>query len=80
MEEATIRARVRRLLETGEIPCDTPDTTWAGKGVGERCVACVQPIAANDVEFEMEVSGVSYRVHRRCHDIWQEECEPVRRS
>lgn len=80
MDEATIRARIRRLLASGEIPCETPDATWAGKGLGERCVACVQAISASEIEFEVEVSGVSYRVHRQCYDIWQQECEPVRRG
>jgi hypothetical protein len=80
MDEATIRARVRRMLETGEIPCDTPDATWASKGTGGQCIACAQAIAANEVEFEVEMSGASYRVHRQCYDIWQQECEPVRQG
>jgi hypothetical protein len=80
MDEPTIHARVRRMLETGEIPCETPTATWAGKGQGQRCVACVESIAVSEVEFEVEVSGVTYRVHRRCYDIWQEECAPARRG
>jgi len=80
MDEATIRARIRSLLETGEIPCETPEMTWASKGTGGHCIACAQAIAAHEVEFEVEVSGQSYRVHRHCYIIWQEECEPIRKG
>jgi hypothetical protein len=77
VDEASIRQRVRRMLETAEIPCDDPDTVWAGKGSGERCIACARPIAAADVEYEVELSAKSYRLHRACYVIWEEECAPA---
>jgi hypothetical protein len=77
VDEATIRARVRRLLESQEITCDDPETVWAGNGTGERCIACSRPIAVTEVEYEVELSARTYRLHRACYVIWEEECEPA---
>jgi hypothetical protein len=77
VDEASIRQRVRRMLETAEIPCDDPATIWAGKGTGERCIACTRPIAGTDVEYEVELSATIYRLHRDCYVIWEEECAPA---
>ena len=76
MDEVGVRARVRILITTGALPCE-PGKTWAGRGVGDTCVACGEPIAATDIEFEVDVRpGLSVRLHRRCHTIWKEECPP----
>jgi hypothetical protein len=47
VDEANIRARVRRMVKSAEIPCD------------------------------VELSATTYRLHRVCFAIWEEECEPV---
>jgi hypothetical protein len=78
MDKATIRARVRRMLETGVLPCDGDGKVWAGRGVGTHCAACGEPIAPTDVEFEVELSsGTALRLHRVCHGIWREECDSL---
>jgi hypothetical protein len=77
VDEANIRARVRHMLKNEEIPCDEPETIWAGTGTGEHCIACARPIAATEVEYEVELSNRTYRLHRACYAIWEEECEPV---
>jgi len=75
MEEITLRHRVRQLVETGEVPCEEPGKTWAGRGNGTHCAACGEPIMPNEVEFEAELSsGATLRLHRLCHDVWREEC------
>jgi hypothetical protein len=75
MEEITLRLRVRQLVETGEVPCEEPGKTWAGRGNGTHCAACGEPITPNEVEFEAELSsGATLRLHRLCHDVWREEC------
>lgn len=75
MEEITLRLRVRQLVETGEVPCEEPGTTWAGRGTGTHCAACGKPITPAEVEFEAELpSGATLRLHRLCHDVWREEC------
>jgi len=78
MEEITLRLRVRRLVESGEVPCDEPGKTWAGRGNGTHCAACGEPITPMEIEFEAELpSGVTLRLHRLCHDVWREECESL---
>jgi hypothetical protein len=78
MKADTIRARVRQLLEAGALPCDEDGKVWAGRGVGTHCVACDEPIAATEVEFEVELtSSTVLRLHRQCHAIWREECDSL---
>jgi hypothetical protein len=78
LDDLTIRARIRAMLETGELPCDEPETTWAGRGDGKRCVACREAIEPGAVEYETELrSGAVIRLHRTCHAIWEQECDEV---
>jgi hypothetical protein len=78
MDNASIRVRVRQMLETGALPCDEHGKVWAGRGMGTHCAACGEPIAAADVEFEVELrSGTAIRLHRVCHGIWREECDSL---
>lgn len=80
-KEQLVRERIRQMLERGEIPCDEPDKTWAGHGTGSHCAACGEQIAPTEIEYEVELSGsgqLVLRLHRRCHDLWHEECGPNR--
>jgi hypothetical protein len=77
MDEAAIRARIRTMVESGALPCDEPEKTWAGKGEGTHCAACGQGISPSDVEFEVDVAGTTLRLHRLCHQFWLEECAPI---
>jgi hypothetical protein len=78
MDNASVRVRVREMLDTGELPCDEQGKVWAGRGAGTHCVACGEPIALTDVEFEVELtSGAPLRLHRVCHEIWREECDSL---
>jgi hypothetical protein len=75
MEITELRARIRKMRETGDIPCDPPKKIWAGHGRDHRCAACGEVIAPTEVEFEVDLqSSVTIRLHRRCHAIWWEEC------
>jgi len=70
-----VRTRIRLLRDTGDIPCDRPEKTWAGHGRGRVCAACGELIESTDIEFEVDLrTGVTLRMHRHCHDIWLEEC------
>ena len=78
MEELTLRLRVRRLVESGEVPCEESGKTWAGPGNGSHCAACGEPITPFEIEFEADLpSGTTLRLHRLCHEVWREECESV---
>jgi hypothetical protein len=76
MNELAVRARIRRLNETGEIPCDErPPRLWAGPGTGDTCAVCTEPISLDETEFEVDLSsGLALRLHRRCYTLWLEEC------
>ena len=76
MNELAVRARIRRLNETGEIPCDErPEQLWAGPGTGDTCAVCTEPISPDETEFEVDLSsGLALRLHRRCYTLWLEEC------
>ena len=77
MDSESIRERVRQMIETGNLPCET-GKVWAGRGGGDTCVVCVKPIAVEQVEFEVVLrSGEAIRLHPHCHRIWTEECEPA---
>ena len=78
IEEDATRSRIRFLIETGDLPCDETGRIWAGHGDGKHCAACLERIAATDVEFEVDLaSGRTVRFHRDCHDLWLEECDPA---
>jgi hypothetical protein len=78
MDAITLRARIRHMVKTGEIPCEEPVGSWAGNGDGRRCSACGERVAPDEVEFEVDLpSGATIRLHRRCHAIWMEECDAV---
>lgn len=81
MTEAEIRARIRRLHASGDIPCEEPERTWGGNGLGEYCAACSEIIPRDEIELEVDLpSGKRIRLHRRCHQFWLEECEPMRQA
>ena len=73
MEETALRLRVRQLVESGQVPCEEPDKTWAGPGTGTHCAACGEPIKPTEVEFEADLpAGITLRLHRLCHEVWRE--------
>jgi hypothetical protein len=81
MEAAEIHARVRRMVETGELPCAEPGKVWAGHGSGTHCAACGGVIACTEVEYETPLlPGLGLRLHRECYYIWLEECGPQARA
>ena len=78
MDELNIRARVREMVETGQLPCEESGKVWAGHGSGTHCAACGEPIESTQIEFEVPLGpGAVVRLHRACYRIWQEECETL---
>jgi hypothetical protein len=79
METEMVRARIRTMLKTGQLPCDDTERTLGGRGLGRRCSACSEEISFDELEFKVDLaSGQTLRLHRRCHQIWLEECEPLK--
>jgi hypothetical protein len=78
MDDDVIRTRIRAMLESGDLPCEHPETTWAGRGFGQLCAACAERIEATEVEYEVDLaSGRTLRLHRQCHALWLQECETL---
>ena len=75
-KEASVRQRIRQMLESGALPCEEPDKVWAGHGNGSHCAACGENITQVEVEYEVQLASVTLRLHRECHEIWHDECQP----
>jgi hypothetical protein len=76
MDALSIRARIRMMVETGDLPCEETGKVWAGRGSGTHCAACGEIIESTQIEFEVALSATTMvRLHRLCHQIWQEECQ-----
>jgi hypothetical protein len=67
-------AGIRQKILTGTLPKENCRMTWYGRGTGAVCVACDQPIVADDSEVECDLpNGGTIRLHRACYDIWTAE-------
>jgi hypothetical protein len=73
--EAQLRAHIRALIESKELPCEVPARMWGGNGSGEICSVCGKPIGPEELEFEYAIETRTLRFHRLCHGLWQIECE-----
>jgi hypothetical protein len=64
---------IRQKILAGHLPKENCRMTWHGPGTRGVCVACEQPIAADDIEVECDLpTGGTIRLHR-CYDIWVAE-------
>jgi hypothetical protein len=72
--EDHLRRAIRRMILAGNLPKVNCRMTWYGPGTGGVCVACEQPITAEELEVECDLpSGGTIRLHRACYDVWTEE-------
>jgi len=82
--ESELRERARQRIQDGRLPAVRVLRAWGGKGNGDRCSLCEQPIAPDDVLYEVEVlthgSTRGYQFHLKCHDAWQRECTGAERA
>ena len=67
---------------TGAQPMNNSEriTVFAGRGTGQLCAHCGQPILGSEIEYEVAAQEQStdsgceravVRVHLRCHDAWR---------
>jgi hypothetical protein len=73
--EDHLRQAIRQRILAGNLPKENCRMTWYGPGTGGVCIACEQPIAADEVEVDCDLPDGSgtIRLHRRCYDIWAAE-------
>ena len=75
-KEEFVRQRIRAMLDSGEMPCDQPEKLWAGRGTGSHCAACGETISSTEIEYEVQLASTTLRLHRVCHTLWHDECQP----
>jgi hypothetical protein len=53
---------------------EKPSRTWAGRGRGTRCDHCNQPIEADQIEYEVELTTdelvETASLHFDCYEEW----------
>ena len=67
-----IRERVRAALASGALPPLDGNRSWAGRGSGQKCRICNEPIGPDQIEHEVEAPD-SILVHQGCLILWREE-------
>ena len=77
--EARLRPIARDRIVRQVLPRAVPNQIWGGRGSGKHCSLCDLPIAADQVEYEIEHPDAergrrSWRFHIVCQSIWQLEC------
>jgi hypothetical protein len=64
----------RPEVDVGDGLDGKPARAWAGRGKGTRCDHCHQPIEADQVEYEIELSANEHprtvTVHLDCYEEW----------
>jgi hypothetical protein len=76
LTRANLRARVRSLLATGELPLRSDDQKlFGGRGVGQTCACCGGTISASEVLYEIECAEGSQALpmHLGCLEAWEIE-------
>jgi len=75
--EFELRKAALERIERGLLPRQIPKTVWAGRGSGQPCSLCDQPIGGSEMEYELadgdgaSARGRTVRLHLRCHALWQ---------
>jgi hypothetical protein len=79
--DATMRERIRDLLQSRQLPVYCPDRVWGGFGTGqERCAVCDEMVGARQGLIEVESSGAhgsSLYFHARCFWPLESEWRPL---
>jgi hypothetical protein len=71
-DEATIRPRLRVLVDSGLLPQIFSNEIWASRCTTRHaCTVCTSGIEVGEVEYELSVDGVVVFVHTRCFSLWR---------
>jgi hypothetical protein len=73
----TLRARARERIAQQVLPRTKPARTWGGRGTGQHCSLCDEPIQENEPEMELEYEAAApaqvVRFHLQCQSAWEAE-------
>ena len=69
-----LAALVAEKIRSGVLPLppEPPAKYFGGKGSGQRCDVCEQPITADQLEYETDIAGRTLRFHETCVDMWRQ--------
>lgn len=70
-----LRVRIRAALARGALPPLPGPRSWVGRGNGDPCAGCGEPLRSTEMEHEVEVPGQPepVRVHVKCYLVWKAE-------
>jgi len=54
------------------LPPQPPEKYFGGKGSGQRCDVCEQPITVDQLQYETDIAGRTLRFHERCVEMWRQ--------
>lgn len=73
----SLRARARERIEQQVLPRTKPARTWGGRGTGQHCSLCDEPILDSEPEMELEYETAPaapvVRFHLQCQSAWEAE-------
>jgi hypothetical protein len=77
--------KVRHAILAGKLPKQEPAATFGGRGEGASCAICGEPVAPDQIEFEIEFAPGAgtdagpgpYHLHARCFRVWETECRSI---
>lgn len=73
----TLRARARERIAQQVLPRTKPARTWGGRGTGQHCSLCDEPILESEPEMELEYEAAApaqvVRFHLQCQSVWEAE-------
>ncbi len=73
-KELELRALAGDRIDKKILPAEIPPNVWAGRGHGEPCSLCGQPVDPGEIEYELRLADERwFRFHLRCHAMWQME-------
>jgi len=69
-----LRETARERIEQSRLPRSKPARMWGGRGTGQVCSLCDQPILDTEPEMELEYEGAQpvVRFHLQCQSVWDE--------
>ena len=75
--QETLRARARERIAQQTLPRTKPARTWGGRGTGQHCSLCDEPILDTEPEMELEYEAATpaqvVRFHLQCQSAWEAE-------
>jgi hypothetical protein len=69
----SVADKIRKRLESGQLPREGLSKVWAGFGSGQVCAGCDRSIHRTQILHEIERDGITIYLHRGCAAIWVSE-------